>query len=278
MDLVIRPLSNATRKRIAQARSRTGRERGGLFLLEGRRSIEDALGRGVHLISIVVNDEIEKWVGEWAGAGRLDSDVEVYRASEAELAALADTVAPQGVLAVGPVPELTLTALPADPGSLTLIADGVQDPGNLGTLLRTLAAVGGRTALCARGTVDPYNPKALRGAAGATFAIDIAAGMTGREAAEWCAARGVAVIALSAGEPDLLQATIPAGPLALAVGNEGAGLSREVVDRSALRAGLPMSGAVESLSAAVAGSVALYVLARRPGAGARAPRLRYSDP
>lgn len=257
---VVRPLARARRRLFGELGSRAGRSRHGLFLLEGPKAIEDALERGVRFSYLVMTASAEPAVHRWAEAGKLNG-VELHRASDAELASLADTATPQGVLAVGPLPLLALATLPARPGGLTLLVDGVQNPGNLGTLLRTLVAVGGRTALCTPGTVDPYNPKALRGAAGATFAVDIAAAVAPKEAAQWCAERGVPIIALSAGAPDLFGALLPQGQLALAVGNEAAGLSAEVVDRSALVVGLPMSGGIESLSVAVAGSVALYVLA-----------------
>lgn len=201
---------------------------------------------------------------QWAAAGRLPASTELHEVSAREITELADTTTPQGVLAVGPVPDLTLAGLPREPGPLTLLADGIQDPGNLGTLLRTLAAVGGRTALCLEGTVDPFNPKALRGAAGATFALDIAAGIPVAAAAAWCAGNGVGIVALNAGAPDLFGVPLPERRLALAVGNEGAGLSPGMLEHAALSAGLPMAPeGIESLSAAVAGSVALYILAHR---------------
>lgn len=257
---LVQPLSRTRRKLFADLASRAGRERHGLFLLEGPRAIEDALERGARLAHLVVTEAAEPAVQRWAEMGKLGG-VEVYRTSDAELASLADTTTPQGVIAVGPLPRLGLASLPARPAGLTLLVDGVQNPGNLGALLRTLVAVGGQTALCTLGTVDPYNPKALRGAAGATFAVDIAAGVVAEKAVEWCAERRAPIVALSAGAPNLFRAHLPEGPLVLAVGNEAAGLSGEVVEGSALVVGLPMSGGVESLSVAVAGSIALYVLA-----------------
>ena len=262
---VSRPLSRAKRKVFADLGSRGGRERQGLFLLEGPRAIEDALERGTDLRALIVGERAEPLVRRWAAAGKLPRSIAVYRTTGTDLELLADTATPQGIVAVGPLPTHTIDGLPLDAGPLTLLADRVQDPGNLGTLLRTLAATGGRTALCARGTVDAYNPKALRAAAGSTFSIAIATDLTGTEAIEWCTARSISVVALAAGAPDLFEAGLPEGPLALAVGNEGAGLSAEVLDRSTIVLGLPMAGRVESLSVAVAGSVALYVLAHRTG-------------
>jgi tRNA G18 (ribose-2'-O)-methylase SpoU len=90
----------------------------------------------------------------------------------------------------------------------------------------------------------------------------MAVGMTRTAAAEWCAARELPIVALEAGAPDLFQTVLPSVPVALAVGNETTGVSYEIKDHAALVVGLPMSDQVESLSAAVAGSIALYVVAQ----------------
>jgi RNA methyltransferase, TrmH family len=259
----IRPLSRAKRKIFADLGTRNGRERRGFFRLEGPRAIEDAMARGARFRCVVVSAEGEPLAARWIDGGLLDAEVEMYRVSENELAAIADTATPQGVVAIGPLPSLAPDALPADLGRLMLLVDGVRDPGNLGTLFRTLAAVGGRTALLCRGTVDAYNPKALRGAAGATFDLAIAAGLERGEAVDLLANRGARVIALAAGAPSLFEAALPDTPLALAVGNEATGLDAEIEDHAALTVGLPMAPHIDSLSAAVAGSIALYTLAHR---------------
>ena len=273
------PLSKARRSTIADLTTRAGRERRGLYLLEGPRAIEDALARGAKLTWLVADGAGEREVERWLAAGLVPEATALYRAAEGELARLADTATPQGVLAVGELPAEGLGALPGvgasrvadEPGAVAqrevvLLVDGVQDPGNLGTLLRTLAAVGGAAAICCKGTVDPFNPKALRGSAGATLWLAVARGVERRAAADWCAERGVAIVALAAGGVDLFGGRspvgpLPAGPLALAVGGEAAGLSPEILAAAAVVAGIPMDPGVESLSAAVAGSIALYALA-----------------
>jgi TrmH family RNA methyltransferase len=265
------PLSKARRSLIADLADRGGRERHGLFLLEGPRAIEDALGRGVKLASLVANDFGEKAVARWFASGLVPESTALYRAGDGDIERLADTTTPQGILAVGELPAGGLDTLPVEPGRMTLLADGIQDPGNLGTLLRTLAAVGGKAAICCAGTVDPFNPKALRGSAGATLSLAIARGVDREAAVGWCAERGVAIVALAAAGSDLFAARLPEGPLALAVGNEAAGLSPEIERAATLVAGIPMDPAVESLSAAVAGSVALVAIAYhlvRGGGGA----------
>ena len=250
-----------------------------MFLLEGPRAIEDALSRGAKLSWLVVDAAGEEAVGRWLAAGLVPESVGLHRADTAELARLADTTTPQGVLAVGELPAGGLDALPEPErgnaggseaagagGAPILLVDGVQNPGNLGTLLRTLAAVGGKGAICCKGTVDPFNPKALRGSAGGALALAVARGVEREAAAGWCAERGVAIVALAAGGKDLFVGrqpggALPPGPLALAVGGEAAGLSAEIRRAAAVTVGIPMGPGVESLSAAVAGSVALYALA-----------------
>ena len=264
------PLSKARRSAIADLATRAGRERQGFFLLEGPRAIEDALSRRAKLSWLVADAAGEEAVGRWIAAGLVPESVALYRAGTAELASLADTTTPQGVLAVGELPRGDLEALPEPSevraGAPVLLIDGVQDPGNLGTLLRTLVAVGGKAAICCKGTVDPFNPKALRGSAGAVLGLAVARGVEREAAAGWCAERGVAIVALTAGGGDLFagrapRGPLPAGPLALAVGGEAAGLSPEIRDAASVTIGIPMEPGVESLSAAVAGSVALYALA-----------------
>ncbi len=256
-DLDIRRLSRAKRKMFVDLGTRAGRNRHKLFLFEGWLAIEDAVSRGV----LIVRDDALPRFEAWTASERLGSVI-VYSASAAEFASLAQTKTPQGVIAVGNLPALDLATLPTGSPGLTLLADEIRDPGNLGTLLRTLAAVGGQTALLPTGTVDPFNPKALRGSAGCAFALDIATGMTRSAATEWCTARELPIVVLEAGAPDLFQAVLPSMPVALAVGNETVGVSSEVKDHAALVVGLPMSDQVESLSAAVAGSVALYIVAQ----------------
>jgi TrmH family RNA methyltransferase len=259
----IRPLPRAKRKIFADLGTRNGRERRGFFRLEGPRAIEDAMTRGARFPYLVVGEEGEALVARWLEQGLLAADIEIYRVSESELAAVADTTTPQGVVAIGRLPSLASDDLSPGLGPLILLADGVQDPGNLGTLFRTLAAVRGRTSLLCRGTVDPYNPKALRAAAGATFDLAIAAGLERVQAVDLLADRGANVVALVAGAPSLFAARLPETPLALAVGNVATGLGREIEERAALVAGLPMAPRVDSLSVAVAGSIALYALAYR---------------
>jgi TrmH family RNA methyltransferase len=256
----VEPLSRADRKLISALRSRSGRERHGLYLLEGPRAIADALCRGVEFRWLVVGRKTEEQALTWAEEGRLPSKTRIVKAGEREIERLADTRAPQGMLAIGPIPDRRLDDLP-EPGPVTLLVDGVQDPGNLGTLVRTFVAVGGQVAIVCQGSVDPYNPKALRGAAGTTFDLALAIGVDRREATDWCRDHEIDILALVAGAPSLFEASLPVDRIALGVGNEAAGLSPAIGQGATGVIGLPMAEGVDSLSVAVAGSIALYLLA-----------------
>ena len=257
-------LRSLSRKSVRDSRAR--------FLAEGPRVVEEALKSPWRVTDLVAAPSAAEDVGRWETEGRLDG-VAVHRVDERAFRKLADSVNPQGVLAVLERREAELAR--AGTSGPVLILDRVQDPGNAGTLLRTLLATGGRTVVALAGTVDLFNPKVVRASAGSLFHLDLAVHKGPDEVLAWLDDRGLPLIALDAAGEPLFEGdwNVPAG-LALAVGNEGAGLDSRLLERAARRLAIPMEGGVESLNAAVAGSVALYELRRRRepgGARDRAP-------
>ncbi|HMQ29143.1 MAG TPA: RNA methyltransferase [Chloroflexaceae bacterium] len=179
-----------------------------------------------------------------------------YEATPAVVAAAADTQHPQGVVAACPWPELE-----PRPG-LRLVLDGVQDPGNAGTLLRSAEAAGVGLALCGPGTADPYSPKVVRAAMGAHFSLPLRAGLSWDElGAELGACPLVYAADAEASMPyfaaDWKQ------PAALIVGGEARGVSDEGLALATHRIAIPMLGRAESLNAGVAGSVILFEALRQ---------------
>jgi TrmH family RNA methyltransferase len=179
---------------------------------------------------------------------------------EAAFASAADTEAPQGVLAIADRPRPVLGAPPST-GARYLILDGVQDPGNAGTIIRTAAALGVTATLALPGTVDLWNAKVVRSAMGALFHHPVLALAWG-EVAAFLAAHGIPCWAADGGGVPVgtLAGTLAAGPLALVVGNEGAGLSAEVERGVPSRVAIRMAPAVESLNVAVATGILLHAL------------------
>ena len=149
---------------------------------------------------------------------------------------------------------------------LVLVAAGVQNPGNLGGLLRTAEAAGASGAYLADGCADPFSWKALRGSMGSAFRLPHVRRVSLEEALRRLAARGVTVAAAAAsGMP--CDAADLSGPLALVVGPEGTGLPDDVIARAGLRVAVPMLSPVESLNVGVAAGVLLFEAARQRRSG-----------
>jgi TrmH family RNA methyltransferase len=165
---------------------------------------------------------------------------------------------PQGVAALVEAPQCKMQAMfppPPRPAPLVVIAAGLQDPGNLGTLVRSAEAFGATGMILLPGTVSLWNAKTLRASSGSAFRLPVLA-LTADVAFTALRDHGVRILAAVArdgyGETDLR------GPSALLIGNEGSGLPEAWIAQADARVTIPFSGAVESLNAAIAGSVLLY--------------------
>lgn len=255
-------LSRSEAKLVRALGNRKDRNAEGLFLAEGVRVVEELLDAGLAVRLSVVSPALEetergaRLVPRLAGAGPI-RDV-----SRSDLDDLADTSTNQGVLVVAEIPVASLDRVPATGPATILVLDGVQDPGNLGTLVRSAAAFGCDMAVCLPGTVDPWNPKAVRASAGALFRLPITAERP-EALVEWLGVHGfMALGADAAGRPvdrlALSQRT------ALVMGNEGGGLSGFVRSRMDSLVAVPMAERVESLNVAVAGGILLYLVTRKP--------------
>ena len=183
--------------------------------------------------------------------------IETVEVADAGLTVLSDTETPQGILLVCPEPPGDPAILPQ--GAL-LVLDGIQDPGNLGTLLRASAAFGVATVVVLDGTVDPYLPKAVRAATGALFRIRVIRSAW-EAVAERLRVRGPLLMADMTGRD--VGAVQPAGEWALVVGSEAAGPRPAVRAAATEMVAVPMRGGGDSLNAGVAGAILLYVLTRQ---------------
>ena len=262
---LITSAANPKLKMVKKLHARKQREKSGLVLLEGHRLVLDALGAGLVPEYVVLHDAAlhESAEGEALHAALSEASSQVLRAPADLVNAVSDTTTPQGVLAVLPTPSLPLPPSP----SLVLVCDGVRDPGNLGTLLRSAAGAGVCAALLTPGCSDPFGLKALRSGMGAQFRLPISSlpwEETSTQLSEWGAAAHAADAsgATSHFEVDWRK------PSALVVGSEAHGLSEAVrADPSVRLCRIPMGAAgdgnLESLNAAVAGSVMLFEAQRQ---------------
>jgi TrmH family RNA methyltransferase len=243
---------------------RKARERLGCFVAEGVRSVEALLASPLVVEGVLATEDLR--AQERGGAlmelvrGR---GLPLKVVSEAEFESAASTESPQGVLAVAEIPKVTL-ALPAQSGARYLLLDGLQDPGNVGTIVRTAAALGVTTTVALTGTVDLWNAKVVRSSMGALFVhpalaatwYDVTAFLDAHDISCWAADTGGLVIDSS----DLLRREALPARLALAVSNEGAGLSPHVAARASQRVAIGMAPGIESLNVAVAAGILLHAL------------------
>ncbi|MGD0991713.1 MAG: RNA methyltransferase [Gemmatimonadales bacterium] len=237
---------------------RKARERRGFVVAEGRRLVMDALECGVNVKALLIAED---------STGALESvlqaatrrGVPVESAPRRAFNLLADTETPSGVLAVVEWRPKTLADLALEPHATLLVLDAVQDPGNVGGMIRTAYALGAAATVALDGTADPGAHKVLRAAMGAAFRHPVVEARWA-EFAAFAQVNGVAIwAACQGGEP---PAHARPDRLALVVGNEGAGLRPEVLAAAARQVGVPMQPGAESLNAATAAAILLYEVTR----------------
>ncbi|MDQ6871639.1 MAG: RNA methyltransferase [Gemmatimonadota bacterium] len=238
---------------------RKAREKHSLFVAEGVRSVEELLRSGLAVRGALVAPQLASAPrGEALRKLLEQSRVEIEEISEKDFRSAAETESPQGIIAIGEVPSRSLDTLEIPSVCRILVLDAVQDPGNVGTILRTAAALGATATIALPGTVDLWNPKVIRGSMGAQFhhfAFH----------AEWaalCRLLDREKIELWAADPhgEQLEGTRAVERLAIVVGNEGSGLSPDVRAKADRTISLPIAKTVESLNVAVAAGIILHQL------------------
>lgn len=236
----------------------------GEVLLEGPHLVAEALA-GACTVRLVVASEEAAQRPEGAGllARAAAHGVPVQRVTAAVLDAVSPTRTPAGVLALASLALASVDALVGAATPLVTVAVGVQDPGNMGTLMRSSEAAGA-TGLAALGTTaHPFGWKALRGSMGSALRLPVLRDPDARPTLRALRGRGLCVVALDArGAIPLYEADL-AVPVALCAGGEGAGLSAEVLAMADVRVRIPMAAPVESLNVGVAASLVLFEARRQ---------------
>lgn len=249
--------------------------------LEGVRLIEDALLTGARFESVAFTPDLESSV---RGAALLESLRRVQcrgaLVSKQVMEAIADTRTPQGVAAIVSRPYIELDELFLNSPELLVIADGLQDPGNLGTIIRTAEAAGARGLITTRYTVDPFNDKAIRASMGSALRLPMVTGAGRKDVVTRCRDLKIKIIASSprpargqriiedAARTDAFKLYSDVDmtvPLALIVGSEASGISPAAEGDADEFVHIPMVDGVESLNVAAAAAILLYEAARQRG-------------
>lgn len=254
-------MASALVTQVRNLQRRRARKRSSLAIAEGVRLVEDALAAGVRFEGAVVAASALEHERTTALVRRLEAHaVVVEEVPDRVFAELADTESPQGVLAVIAPRAWRLADLDLAASGAVLVLDAVQDPGNVGTLIRTAFALGAAGTLLLPGTADPRNPKVLRGAMGATFRLPVVP-LTEEELMAWSRREEVNIWAADI-EGRAVERTERPRRVALVVGNEGAGVGPSVLRLARQRVAIPLVRGAESLNVAVAAGILLYEVCR----------------
>jgi RNA methyltransferase, TrmH family len=260
----------------------TGPSGDGLIGIEGPKLVEEALSSGLEADALLVSATGEQHLPQiLMAASASDAGIRrerIFKTTDQLFAGCAGTETPQGVAALFHQPTWNLEDLlrgrPAADGvrspeePLMLVMAGVQDPGNVGTILRSAEAFGATGAVATRGTADPWSPKAVRASAGSALRLPLLRGMAIPVVLAQLKMHKVQIVAASlhAGTNHSQRSEalgVLRGPAAIFIGSEGAGLPPEIEHAADATISIPMNESVESLNASIAASVLLYEAARQ---------------
>ena len=250
-------MGNTLQTTIRDLHRRRGRERRGLALAEGVRLVEEALSAGIECRAVVISPSLENTERGKALARRIaDLGIERQDVTDDELAKLAATEHPQGVLAVVAPKVWTLEDIGIGKRTVLVVLDALQDPGNVGTIVRTAASLGAAGVLALPGTAELTNPKTLRASMGALFRLPTFA-TTEELLRPWLELHKVTVAATAMDGRPFDPAALP-HPVALVLGNEGSGLASALGREAQLKLSIPLATGAESLNVAVAAGIFLH--------------------
>ena len=228
-------------------KDRKGRRESGCFLVEGRKMVEEALASAFDVETVLVQEGMELPDG---------LTVPVYELPEYVLTAVCDTKTPQGIAAVVRMKEQTAL------GGHIVVLDGVQDPGNVGTIIRTADAAGLDGVLLSNQCADVFSPKVLRATMGSIFRMNLRTTDDLPGELTKLREKGYSILSSQLDGTPFYEREKVAEQFALVIGNEGNGVSEQVQQTATHRVRLPMRGGAESLNAAIAAAIMMYELMR----------------
>ena len=264
MLIKITSSDNSRLKLIRKLGTRKGRSEEALFVVEGKNLITEIIDKGIDVRFILIPEDAGDAGSELIHRCIESPDITVCSVASGEFEKLTDAANGIGMLAVVKMPAYGTDIIERlRPEDNVLVLDRIQDPGNMGTLIRTAAAAGYKAVIAMKGTADVYSPKVLRATAGMIFEIPVIYMSSYKELRNLLSgnSKKIAVTVVDNGtmyyEADLSKGT------ALVIGNEGNGISDEMAEIADIKVTLPMKGNVESLNAAVAAAILMYESVRR---------------
>jgi TrmH family RNA methyltransferase len=240
-----------------------GRGPGDLILLDGEHLVDEALMSGVAIDTVALSDSLVDARADAIVDRVTRAGATVVRVAAPVMAAMSPVRQPSGIVALAHGRRASLDEALASAPQLVLLLDGIQDAGNVGAIIRAADGCGATGVITADGTADPFGWKALRGAMGSTFRMPIAVGHTATSAVNELRRRGIRIVATVPRQGTPLPACQLSGPVAIALGREGAGLSDALVTAADARLTIPMRAPVESFNVAITAALILYEAAKQ---------------
>jgi TrmH family RNA methyltransferase len=235
-----------------------------VLLLDGAHLIADAIGAAATFQLAAVTPESAARPDVRALVDALVvNDVDVITVSASVMDALSPVKTASGIVALAEQPAVDADRLYAGPAPIVVAAIDVQDPGNLGAIVRVVEAAGATGLIAAGGSANPFGWKALRGSMGSALRLPITSEISAEDAVAEARRRGCRIIATVPRDGQSLFDTDLAGPIALLIGGEGQGLSSPIADAADDRITIPMQPPVESLNAAVTAALIVYEARRQ---------------
>ncbi|MFD2672228.1 TrmH family RNA methyltransferase [Marinicrinis sediminis] len=257
----IQSVSNPKVKSWSQLLTKKGRLAQGKYMVEGVHLVEEALRSGQVVEALLVQEG--KGLPDELQAEEGTNDVPVcYEVTEAIMQKCSDTVTPQGICAIVHKPKLSFSQLLSHPNPFAIVVDRLQDPGNLGTIIRSADAAGASYVLIGQGSVDVYSPKAIRSTMGSLFHLPVVE-VDLQEVIPAATHRGIEVYSTSLDGESHCYEYDYTRPTWLVIGNEAQGVSDEVHALVSRQVWIPMQGQAESLNAAMAATILLFEAMRQ---------------
>lgn len=267
---IITSVHNEQVKHIVSLHQGKGRDEAKQFFAEGRRFVREALARSKRIEKIFYcmanssskeSTELDALLAE-----AKSSEISIEEVSEPVMRKMSATKEPQGILALINQERFTWKNINIEADTILLILDGIRDPGNLGTILRTALAAGVKNVVLTQGTVDYYNPKVLRSSMGAVFSMCILSDADISEIRSFCEGNKLELVVSTLEGQSVYKQTVGENlPLALVIGSEAIGVSQDLLAIAQKKIMIPMENEVESLNAALAAGIFLFEIRRQAG-------------
>lgn len=263
-ELPLTSVGNPLVKRLRKLRLRKFREAEGVFLIEGIAHVRQAIDHHAPIEMLLVAPELLTSEGAWQAVKEQESaGTQVLTLGRAAFESIVERDHPSGLAATVEMRGVELAALPVRDDALFVALHDVGNPGNLGSIIRTLDSADGSAVIIVGDATDQYHPVAVKASMGALFHLPVARASSLEEVTDWAGGRGVSVVATSArARTDIWSASYEL-PVLLLLGSEATGLPAEILERCRLSVRIPMEGSPSSLNLAVAAGILIYEIKRR---------------